>query len=128
MIQARRQEFPEGGSSTRFASRAPRGRGFGGLEQSQKPRDIWSKILQSSNFKALHSNFRHKMSTLIVVISFQGGVRSNPSTPKMCTFKWVNCFQGGVRSYPSTPPPPWLWVCDLLYVCFRRVSHCYTRI
>ena len=29
-LQARRQEFPEGGSSTRNASRAPRGRGSGG--------------------------------------------------------------------------------------------------
>ena len=32
-VQARRQEFPEGGSSTRIASRAPRGRGSGGLER-----------------------------------------------------------------------------------------------
>ena len=32
-LQARRQEFPEGGSSTRIASRAPRDRGSGGLER-----------------------------------------------------------------------------------------------
>ena len=32
-LQARRQEFPEGGSSTRIASRASRGRGSGGLER-----------------------------------------------------------------------------------------------
>ena len=35
-----------GGSSTRIASRAPRGR------ESQKPWGIWSKLLQSSNFQA----------------------------------------------------------------------------
>ena len=32
--------------------------GLGALSDPQKPRGIWSKILQSSNFKALHSNFR----------------------------------------------------------------------
>ena len=57
-LQARMQEFPEGGSSTRIASRASRGRDLGALSDPQKPRGIWSKILQSSNFKALHSNFR----------------------------------------------------------------------
>ena len=31
---------------------------LGALSDPQKPRGIWSKILQSSNFKALHSNFR----------------------------------------------------------------------
>ena len=32
--QARRQEFPEGGSSTRIANRTPSGRGSGYLEQN----------------------------------------------------------------------------------------------
>ena len=50
-FQARRQDFPEGGSSTRIGNRASRGR-------SPKALAYWSKILQSSNFQALHANFR----------------------------------------------------------------------
>ena len=50
-MQARRQEFPEGGSSTRVALTA------GGLGAVQGL-GIWNKILKSSNFQALHSNFR----------------------------------------------------------------------
>ena len=33
IVSGPRQEFPEGGSSTRIASRAPHGRGSGGLER-----------------------------------------------------------------------------------------------
>ena len=106
-IQARRQEFPEGGSSTRVASRAPREARccLGAAQGPQKLWGIWSKVLKSSNFQALHSNFRKvlffktdymiftkfytnlginfkkRTSTLIVLICFQGGVRPNPSNP-----------------------------------------------
>ena len=63
-MQARSQEFPEGGSLTREASHAPRkarcsyGRGMGAAQGPQKLWGIWSKILKSSNFQALHLNFR----------------------------------------------------------------------
>ena len=64
-IQAQRQEFPYGGSSTTIASRASRlagcyitAGGLGSTQGPKKPLGIWCKILQSSNFHALHSNFR----------------------------------------------------------------------
>ena len=56
--QARRQEFPEGGSSTRVALTAG---GLGAAHGPQKLWGIWNKILKSSNFRALHSNFRKVM-------------------------------------------------------------------
>ena len=58
MHQARRQEFPEGGSSTRIALTAG---GLGAAQGPQKLWGIWNKILKSSNFQALHSNFRKVM-------------------------------------------------------------------
>ena len=92
--QARRQKFSEGGSFDTAG-------GLGAVQGSQKPLGIWCKILQSSNFhnfrKALFSIDFHqslhqlgldsrslnKASTLsiIVFISFQRGVCTNPSTP-----------------------------------------------
>ena len=50
-IQARRQKFSEGGSFDTAG-------GLGAAQGSQKPLGIWCKILQSSNFQTLHSNFR----------------------------------------------------------------------
>ena len=52
--QARRQEFPEG--VRRLASRIAHLAvgGLGAAQGRQKPRGIWSKILQYSNFQALH--------------------------------------------------------------------------
>ena len=49
--QARRQKILEGGS---FDTEG----GLGAAQGSQKPLGIWCKILQSSNFQTLHSNFR----------------------------------------------------------------------
>ena len=50
-FQARRQEFPEGGTRSEVLLRQAQG--------PQKLWGIWSKILKSSNFQALHSeNFR----------------------------------------------------------------------
>ena len=49
--QARRQKFSEGGSFDTA-------RGLGAAQGSQKPLGIWCKILQSSNFQTLYSNFR----------------------------------------------------------------------
>ena len=49
--QARRQKFLEGGSFDTAG-------GLGAAQGSQKPLGIWCKILQSSNFQTLHSNFR----------------------------------------------------------------------
>ena len=42
---------PEGGSFDTAG-------GLGAAQGSQKPLGIWCKILQSSNFQTLHSNFR----------------------------------------------------------------------
>ena len=50
-IQARRQKFSEGGSFDTAG-------GLGATQGSQKPLGIWCKILKSSNFQTLHSNFR----------------------------------------------------------------------
>ena len=49
--QARRQKFSEGGSFDTAG-------GLGAAQGSQKPLGTWCKILQSSNFQTLHSNFR----------------------------------------------------------------------
>ena len=58
VLQARRQEFPEGGLQ-RLAHLAEQGAIKAGAAQGpQKLWDIWCKILQSSNFQALHLNFR----------------------------------------------------------------------
>ena len=46
-----RQKFSEGGSFDTAGV-------FGAAQGSQKPLGIWCKILQSSNFQTLHSNFR----------------------------------------------------------------------
>ena len=50
-IQARRQKLSEGSSFDTAG-------GLGAAQGSQKPLDIWCKILQSRNFQTLHSNFR----------------------------------------------------------------------
>ena len=42
--------------------------GLGALSDPQKSRGIWSKILQSSNFKALHSNFRKVLFFKILIL------------------------------------------------------------
>ena len=99
VLQARRQEFPEGGSSTRIASRAPRGRGSGSpewppetqryLEQNSSIKQFQGTsfklseipVFQNSNFTLIRTLISHKMSTLKGVISFQGGVCSNPPNP-----------------------------------------------
>ena len=47
----RRQKFSEGGSFDMAG-------GLGAAQGFQKPLGIWCKILQSSNFQTLHSNFR----------------------------------------------------------------------
>ena len=49
--QARRQKCSEGGSFDKAV-------GLGAAQGSKKPLGIWCKILQSSNFQTLHSNFR----------------------------------------------------------------------
>ena len=49
--QARRQKFSEGGLFDTAG-------GLGVAQGSQKPLGIWCKILKSSNFQTLHSNFR----------------------------------------------------------------------
>ena len=46
-----RQKFSEGVRSIRQGV-------LGAAQDSQKPLGIWCKILQSSNFQTLHSNFR----------------------------------------------------------------------
>ena len=48
LMQARRQEFSEGGSSTRVAFTAG---GLGAAQGPQKLWGIWNKILKSSNFQ-----------------------------------------------------------------------------
>ena len=63
-LQARRQKFPEGGSSTRVALTAG---GSGAAQGPQKLWGIWSKILQSSNFQALHSNFRKVLFLKLII-------------------------------------------------------------
>ena len=50
-MQARRQKFSEGGSFDTAG-------GSGAAQGSQKSWGIWCKIMQSSNFQTLHSNFR----------------------------------------------------------------------
>ena len=57
-MQARSQGFPEGGSSTRNASRAPRGRGSGGRSRPPEALGYLEQNPQSSNFQAFHSYFR----------------------------------------------------------------------
>ena len=49
--QARGQKFSDGGSFDTAG-------GLGAAQGSQKPLGFWCKILQSSNFQTLHSNFR----------------------------------------------------------------------
>ena len=55
--QARRQEFPEGGSSIRKGV-------WGPLKAPRSPGVFGAKILQSSKFQALHSNFRKALFTI----------------------------------------------------------------
>ena len=105
-IQARRQEFPEGGSSTRVALTAG---GLGAAEGLQKLWGIWSKILKSSNFQALHSNFRKVMffkTDYMIFTKFYTNLSIN--IKKTSTLIVIICFQGGVRPNPSNPP--WLRV------------------
>ena len=71
--QARRQKFPEGGSSIRQGV-------WGPLTAPKMPWGISCKILQSNNFQALHANFRK------VLISFKGGgVSYEPLEPHLDT-------------------------------------------
>ena len=127
-IQARRQEFPEGGWSTHVASPAPRftrcsyGRGFGAAQDPQKLWGIWSKILKSCNFQALHSScfskliiwFSPNFTPIKVLI-----LKKKPSTLIV-----LICFQGGGGGHPNPsnpPPPPRLRVWDI-HVCTSSFS------
>ena len=105
--QARRQEFPEGGSSTRAKRGALTAGGLGATQGPQKLWGIWSKILKSSNFQALHSNFRKVMffkTDHMIFTKFYTNLSIN--LKKTSTLIVLICFQGGVRPNPSNPPPP----------------------
>ena len=102
--QVRRQEFPEGGSSTHVALRPG---GLGAAQGPQKLWGIWNKILKSSNFQALHSNFRKVMffkTDYMIFTKFYTNLSINLKK-KTSTLIVLICFQGG-SSEPLEPPPP----------------------
>ena len=118
--QARRQEFPEGGSSTRIGSRPPRGRGSRGLERPPEAQRVFgAKSFNLAISRHIHSNFRkscfsklifkifflisHKMSTLLglVLNSFQGGGRSNPSnSPWLRGMRIIHLIHSVIHIHP----------------------------
>ena len=103
--QARRQEFPEGRSSTRVALTAG---GLGAVQGPQKLWGIWKKILKSSNFQALHSNFRKVLffkTDYMIFTEFYTNLGIN-FEKKNVDFNSAYLFSrgGGVVRTPRNPP------------------------
>ena len=87
--------------------------GLGAAQDPQKLWGIWSKILTSSNFQALHSNFRKVLffkTDYMIFTEFYTKLGIN--FEKNVDFNSAYLF---VRT-PRTPPPPWLRLCQLNFL------------
>ena len=108
MVQARRQEFPEGCSSTRTASCTPRGaRCYCG----RSPGVFGAKSCNLATSRQFILTFEKSCFSKLIFKDFHQILDYiSQSLNKTLTLIVLICFQGGVRTNPSNPP--WLRVCD----------------
>ena len=97
--------------------------GFGAAQDPQKLWGIWSKMLKSSNFQALHSNFWKVLffkTDYMIFTEFYTNLGIN--FEKNVDFNSAYLFsRGGVRQNPLNPP--WLRVCcDTCMCLFQPLS------